>query len=51
MLGRVNLDEKWKSPGNNGLMKEFYVCFFDDINQFPIEALNESFNIGLLSTS
>ena len=40
-----------KSPGNDGLTKEFYVCFFDEINQFPIEALNESFNIGQLSTS
>ena len=27
------------------------VSFFDEINQFLIEALNESFNIGQLSTS
>ena len=40
-----------KSPGNDGLMKGFYVCFFEEINQFLIEALNESFNIGQLSTS
>ena len=40
-----------KSPGNVGITKEFYVCFFDEMNQFPIEALNESFNIGQLSTS
>ena len=40
-----------KSPGNDGLTKEFYVCFFEEINQFLIEALNEPFNIGQLSTS
>ena len=40
-----------KSPGNDGPTKEFYVCFFDEINQFLIEALNESFNVGQLSTS
>ena len=40
-----------KSPGNDGLTKEFNVCFFDEINQFLIKALNESFNIGQLSTS
>ena len=40
-----------KSPGNDGLRKEFYVCFFEEINQFLIEALNESFNTGKLSTS
>ena len=40
-----------KSPGNDGLTKEFYVCFFDEINQFLIKALNKSFNIGQLSTS
>ena len=40
-----------KSPGNDGLTKEFYVCFFDEINQLLIEALNESFNIDQLSAS
>ena len=40
-----------KSPGNDGLTKEFYVCFFEEINQFLIEALNESFNTGQLSIS
>ena len=40
-----------KSPGNDGLTKEFYICFFNEISDFLIQALNESFNIGQLSTS
>ena len=51
MLGSLKFDEKRKSPGSDGLTKEFYICFFEEINQFLIEALNESFNIGQLSTS
>ena len=47
----LSLMKNYKSSRNNGLMKEFYVCFFEEINQFLIEALNESFNIGQLSTS
>ena len=47
----LSLMKNGKSPGNNGLTKEFYVCFFDEINKFLIEALNESFSIGQLSTS
>ena len=47
----LSLMKNGKSPGNDGLMKEFYVCFFEEINQFLTEALNESFNIGQLSTS
>ena len=47
----LSLMKNGKSPGNDGLTKEFYVCFFEEINQFLIEALNESFNLGQLSTS
>ena len=47
----LSLMKNGKSPGNDGLTKEFYVCFFEEINQFLIEALNASFNIGQLSTS
>ena len=47
----LSLMKNRKSPGNDGLTKEFYVCFFDEINQFLIEAMNESFNTGQLSTS
>ena len=47
----LSLMKNGKSPGNDDLMKGFYVCFFEEISQFLIEALNESFNIGQLSTS
>ena len=40
-----------KSPGNDGLTKEFYVCFFNEIFNYLLNALKESFNIGQLSTS
>ena len=39
------------SPGNDGLTKEFYICFFDEISDFLVQALNESFNISQLLTS
>ena len=47
----LSLMKNGKSPANDGRTKEFYVCSFDEINQFLIEALKESFNIGQLSTS
>ena len=40
-----------KSSGNDGLTKEFYRCFFNEISDFLIQALNESFNVSQLSTS
>ena len=40
-----------KSPGNDGLTKEFYVCFFNEIFNYLLNASKESFNIGQLSTS
>ena len=40
-----------ESPGNDGLTKEFYVCFFKDVAQYLINALNLSFDYGMLSTS
>ena len=40
-----------KSPGNDGLTNEFYVCFFNEIFNYLLNALKESFNIGQLSTS
>ena len=40
-----------KNPGNDGLSKEFYVCFFNEIHSFLIQALNYSFQHGELSIS
>ena len=40
-----------KSPGNDGLTKEFYVCFFNEIFNYLLNASKESLNIGQLSTS
>ena len=40
-----------KSPGNDGLTKEFYICFFNEVSKYLIDALNHSFKIGHLSTS
>ena len=40
-----------KSPGNDGFTKEFYVCFFNEISDNLVAALNKSFEVGQLSTS
>ena len=40
-----------KSPGSDGLTKEFYVCFFSEVSNILITALNDSFTTGMLSTS
>ena len=40
-----------KSPGNDGLSKEFYLCFFDLLGQPLLETLNAALNEGELSPS
>ena len=40
-----------KSPENDGLSNEFYVCFFSEIHPFLIQALNYSFQHCELSIS
>ena len=40
-----------KSPGNNGLTKEFYVCFWEDLGSLLVDTLNYAFQYGELSTS
>ena len=47
----LNEMKNGKSPGNDGLTKEFYMCFFNEIFNQLIAALNESFTVGQLSTS
>ena len=40
-----------KTPGNDGLTKEFYVCFFEESGSLLIKSLNHSHTVGELSTS
>ena len=40
-----------KSPGKDGLPKEFYVSFFNEIHSYLLQALNMSFREGQLSSS
>ena len=40
-----------KSPDNDGLTKEFYVCFFNEISDSLVAALNRSFEVIQLSSS
>ena len=40
-----------KSPGNDGLTKEFFVCFFDEVTPLLIQSLNYPFTVWELSTS
>ena len=40
-----------KSPGNDRLTKEFYVCFLNEINDSLVAALNRSFEVSQLSSS
>ena len=47
----LNAMKNGKSPGNDGLTKEFYVCFFNEICSPLIDAINYSFDVGQLSTS
>ena len=40
-----------KAPGIDGLQIEFYVVFWDDIAELLVNAFNESYNNGQMSTS
>ena len=40
-----------KSPGNDGLSKEFYICFFETLADPLTQALNQSFVDGEMSIS
>ena len=40
-----------KSPGNDGVSKEFYICFFKEIHMYLIQALNHSFSSEQLYNS
>ena len=47
----LNAMKNGKSPGNDGLSKEFYVCFFNELSDSIIMALNTSFEVAQLSKS
>ena len=58
--GKVTLQNIWeahismknrKTPGNDGLSKEFYVCFFGELGMLLLKSLNYSHLEGELSTS
>ena len=40
-----------KTPGNDGLTKEFFVCFFNQLGKLLVSTLNYSFDHGEMSTS
>ena len=40
-----------KSPGNDGLTEEFMLCFFRNIGSLLVESINQSFEVGELSSS
>ena len=47
----LNSMKNGKSPGNDGLTKEFYICFLGEIAAPLVEFLNHSYSVGDLSTS
>ena len=58
--GKLTLQERWdalssmtngKSPGNDGLTKEFYTAFFGKLGSLPLKTFNYSFVKGELSSS
>ena len=51
MLGSTTDKGNNKSPGNDGLSEEFYVCFFNEINSYLFLALKMSFREGQLFSS
>ena len=40
-----------KTPGNDGLTKEFYVCFFKQLDKLLVSTFNYSFDHGEMRTS
>ena len=39
------------SPGNDGIAKQFYEAFWDDLKTPPLLSVNKAFKVGELSTS
>ena len=51
MLEYSEFYAKWKSPGNDGLSKEFYELFFAELGDLLVKTINYSFKCGELITS
>ena len=58
--GKLMVTEFWnalsamqnnKTPGNDGLTRRFYACFFNELGKLLVETLNFSYEKGELSTS
>ena len=58
--GKLTLQNCWdalnsmksgKTPENDGLTKEFYVCFFGEVAPLLVNSLNYSFKVGEFSMS
>ena len=57
--GKLTLQNIWEAlvsmkngkPGNDGLTKEFYVCFFGELGMLLSKSLNYFHLVGELSTS
>ena len=58
--GKLTLKEIWnslasmkngKTPGNDGLTKEFYLAFFGDLGRLMVTNFNYSFSNGEINTS
>ena len=58
--GKLTLQNIWealnsmkngKTPGNDGLTKEFYVCFFEEMRSLLLKSLIHYHPVGELSTS
>ena len=58
--GKITIEEcyqalkgmKWnKSPGNDGFTAEFYFTFWPMLGKYIVEAFNESYDMGMLSSS
>ena len=50
-LNALKSMSKNKSPGNDGLTREFYIQFYDIIKNVFIQSVNHSHKVGELSTS
>ena len=51
MFKALNSMKNCKTPGNDGLTKEFFLCFFNQLGKLLVSTLNYSFDHGEMSTS